>query len=417
MKLQRWALFAVTLTSLANSGIAADLTTAGGKKISGTLVAVDSQGVTVTTGDAKVKISGKDLLVVDLHNAVAPIPKDKESGRTLKCTEIELTDGSIFRAAKFALKGKQVVVEPFPSPQGVESATLDLPMSALFSVIRDAGDAKHREAWKKMLATRGKRDLYVIREPDALNFVQGTILAGNDKGDEILFEKDDGSQTQLRQSRAGGYVFAQVLPKDAPPILCKVVDVFGNNLVAQAIEMTPSGVTVRTVSGVQVKYSSIASLVKLDYSRGNVAYLSDLETQVDAPPIPVDEKELRLNVSAPYLRDQGIAGESLKLGTESFPKGVLVAPDTAVTYTLNGDYREFKAVVGIPENTPDANLAAKVIIEGDGRPLFSETIRRKEKPKGINLDVKGVKVLRVIIEADFAVNGNRVLLGGALVQK
>jgi len=417
MRFFRWPLFAVSLFWLAASGTAADLTTARGKKISGTLVAVDPEGVTVSSGKAKVKISGKDILVVDFHNPIAPIPKDKETGRALKSTEIELTDGSTFRTTKFTLKGKQVVVELFPGPAGVEPATFDLSMTALFSVIRDAGDAKHREAWKKMLATRGKRDLYVIREPDALNFVQGTILAGNDKGDEILFEKDDGSQTQLRQSRAGGYVFAQVLPKDAAPILCKVIDVFGNNLVAQSVDVTQSGVVVKTVAGVQVKYTSIAALVKLDYSRGNVAYLSDLEAQVDAPPAPIDEKGLRLNVSAPYLRDQGVAGEPLKLGLETFLKGVLIAPDTALSYTLNGDYREFKGVVGIPENTPDANLSAKVTIEGDGRPLFSDIVRRKEKPKGVSLDVKGVKVLRLIVEADFAVNGNRVLVGAAQVLK
>ena len=76
-------------------------------------------------------------------------------------------------------------------------------MTAVFSVMRDSGDLKNREAWKKMLAARGKRDLYVIREGETLNFVQGTILGGSDKGDEINFEKEDGSKTALRQSRDG----------------------------------------------------------------------------------------------------------------------------------------------------------------------------------------------------------------------
>jgi len=131
----------------------------------------------------------------------------------------------------------------------------------------------------------------------------------------------------------------------------------------------------------------------------------------------MDEKGLRLNLTVPLVRDRGLAGEALKLGTDSFAKGILVAPDTVLTYTINGDYREFKAIFGIPENTPDANLEAKVTIEADGRVLFSESVKRKDKPKGISVDVKGVKSLRVIVEGDFAVNGNRVLLGEALVQK
>jgi hypothetical protein len=138
---------------------------------------------------------------------------------------------------------------------------------------------------------------------------------------------------------------------------------------------------------------------------------------VDAPEAPMDEKGLRLNPAAPYLRDRGLAGEALKLGTEVFSKGLLVAPDTVLTYTIGGDYREFKTMIGIPDTSPDANLEAKVTIEADGRALFSGTIKRKDKPKGISLDVKGVKTLRLIVEAEFAVNGNRVLFGAAVVQK
>jgi hypothetical protein len=393
------------------------LTTSGGRKITGKLVGVDPQGVTFTSGEAQAKIAGKDIVVVDFGNPVAVVTKDKESGRVLKTIEVELTDGSTFRLAKFALKGKKVEAEMFPGAKGEAQPDFELPMTALFSVMRDAGDVKHREAWKKMLAARGKRDLYVIREPNALNFVQGTILGGTADGAEVNFEKEDGSKAALRQSRAGGYVFAQVLPREVPQMLCKVNDVFGNSLVAQSVELGSAGVTVKTVAGVVVKYRSTSSLSKLDYSQGNVAYLSDLEASVDAPESSMDEKGLRLNVSVPYLRDAGLAGEALKLGAEIFPKGLLIAPDTVLTYTLNGDYREFKAVVGIPDYSPDANLEAKLTIEGDGRALYSETIKRKDKARSVSLDVKGVKSLRIVVEAEFAVNGNRVVLGGAVVQK
>jgi hypothetical protein len=417
MTFTRRSLFVLILTLAAATASADDLTTSGGKRLTGKLVAVDARGVTFTSGMAQAKIDAKDIVVVDFGHPVAPVPKDKESGRALRSIEVELIDGSIFRCSKFVLKNKKVEAKVFPASKGEAAPALELPMTALFSVIRDAGDSKHREAWKKMLSGRGKRDLYVIREPDALNFVQGTILGGTADGTEIDFEKDDGTKTTLRQSRAGGYVFAQTLPKEVPQMLCKVIDVFGNILVAQSLELGNSGVTVKTVAGVVVKYHSAASLSKLDYSQGNMAYLSDLEPSVDAPETPADEKGLRLNVSVPYLRDSGLAGEPLRLGSELFSKGLLIAPDTALTYSLNGDYREFKAVLGIPDFTPDANLEAKVTIEADGRAVFSESIKRKDKPRGVSLDVKGVKSLRIVVEADFAVNGNRVLFGAAVVQK
>ena len=58
-----------------------DMTTSGGKKITGKLVAVDAQGVTFSGGEAQARIAGKDIVVVDFHHAVSPVPKAKETGR------------------------------------------------------------------------------------------------------------------------------------------------------------------------------------------------------------------------------------------------------------------------------------------------------------------------------------------------
>lgn len=408
----------LALASAALSASADDLTTTSGKKLNGKLVAVDAQGVTFASGEAKVKIPGKDIVGINLGNKVSPVPKDTGSGKSLKVTEVELTDGSVFRLAKFGMKGKKIEAEFFPGPMGVTSPTFEPPMTALFSVMRDAEDSKLRESWKKMLASRGKRDMYVIREGDTLNFVQGTVLGATEDGREIEFEKDDGKQARLLMRAAtGGFVFAQPVPAQIPQTLCKVVDVFGNTILAQSIELGSSGITVKSVAGVEIKYASPQAIVKLDYAEGNVAYLSDLEPQVNAPQIPADEKGLRVNVESAVLRDRGISDEPLKLGNEVFAKGLVIAPDSVVTYTINGDYREFKAMLGLPDSIQDGDLQAKVTIEADGRVLFSEGIKRKEKPRGISLDVKGVKTLRLIVEGDYMVNGNRVIVADARVQK
>ncbi|HEV3439661.1 MAG TPA: NPCBM/NEW2 domain-containing protein, partial [Gemmata sp.] len=274
-------------------------------------------------------------------------------------------------------------------------------------------------AWKKLLANRGKRDLYVIREAEGLNFVSGTILNGNEAGDILTFEKEDGAKAELRLSRAtGGLVFAQPQPTQIAPTLCKVFDVFGNVLVAQSLEISSAGVVVTTVNGAVVKYPSSKAIAKLDYSQGNVAYLSDLDPQVEVPEIGVDEKGLRLNVTAPFIKNRGLSNEPLKLGSEVFPRGLSIAPDSKLTFNIGGDYREFKAVVGVQENSPDADLEARLIIETEeGRILFSEVLKRKDKPKSVGLDVKGVKQIRIIVEADLPVNGNRVILADARVQK
>lgn len=399
---------------LASLATADDVTTTAGKKLNGKLVAVDAQGVTFASGDGKVQILARDIVIVDLGNKVAPLPKDVTT-----YSQIELTDGSTFRVTKFVLKGKQFEVDLTAGPAGIPLPKLDLPMSAVFSAMKRAEDAKAREGWKKMLATRGKRDLYVTaKDAESFTYLQGTILnGGTDEKDRpiINFESESAQKSELQLMRAAGLVFYQPQPAAIPATLCKVTDVFGNALTAAAITIAPDGVAVTTVSGATIKYASVASLAKLDYALGNVAYLSDLDPQLEVPAVSPEEK--RLNPTAPYLKDRSLSNEQIKLDNAIYPKGVCIAPDTVATFNLNTDYTQFKATVGIDENGANATSAARLTVEADGQILFSETLKRKDKPKGLVLAVKGVKQLRIIVEADTPLNGNYVTLADARVQK
>ena len=81
-------------------------------------------------------------------------------------------------------------------------------------------------------------------------------------------------------------MFYQPQPTSVPATLCRVLDVYGNSLNAASIAITPEAVIVTTVAGATVKYPSAASLSKLDYALGNVAYLSDIQPQVETPELP-----------------------------------------------------------------------------------------------------------------------------------
>ena len=417
MPFPRRVLFALAFALSAAVAGADDLTTGAGKKMSGKLVAIDAQGVTFSTGDARVTIPGKEIVLLDLGNKVAPMPK-ADGGKSL-VHEVELTDGSTFRVAKYSLKGKKFETELATVPAGVPVPSYELPLNAVFSVMRGVEDPKNRDAWNKILGSRGKRDMYVERTLNGLNFIQGTVLSGSDDGRTFEFELEGGKKAEpplLQRSATGGLIFSQPAPAQIPATLCKVLDVFGNSLVAQAVQLTPEGVTVTTVSGVVVKYQSTAAIARFDYAQGNVAYLSDLDPQVQAPELPPEER--RLNPAPPFFRDHGPSGEAIRFGSEPpYPKGLVIASDTILTYTITGDYRDFKAVLGVPDSSPDANLEAKVTIEADDKVVFSETIKRKDKPKPISIDIKGVKKLLVRVDADLPVNGNRVVLADARIQK
>lgn len=408
----RFPVAVLALTLLASAAAADDVTTTAGKKLSGKLVGVDAQGIAFSTGDAKVTIPARDIVLVDFGNKPVPLAKDATH------SEIELTDGSIFRVAKFALKGKNLTTELLPGAMG-SPPVYDLPMGTVFSAMKRADDPKVREAWKKLIAGRGKRDMYVMQQETGLTYQQGTILSGSDDGTTLSFESESGGKpADLRQSRAAGLVFYQPQLAVIPPTVCRVVDVYGNTLNAAAVAIGADSIAVTTIAGATVKYSSAAALVRFDYESGNLAYLSDLQPQVDAPKEAPEVAKLEPRPMGQLFKDQVLANTPLKLDGVVYAKGLCVIPETALTFNLNGDFTQFKAVAGIDENGMSALPSARLIIEADGQVVFNEVLRRKDKPKGVTLAVKGVKQLRLIVEVDTPpVNGEYVALAEARVQK
>ncbi len=397
--------FAVLFLAVAGPLSAADLSTLTGKKHVGDVTGIADGVLTIRTEAGPVGVAVKDVFVVDFGRKVEAPAKDA------KYDEIELVDGSVIRASGLAIKGK--AVDPALLAAGAAPAPkFAIPLETLFFYQRGADDAKARANWRKLLAGRGKRDLFVVRNDDELSPVPGTVLGGNDAGDGIEFEKEAGSErVSYKLTRAtGGLVFNQPPRGEIPPTLCKVHDVFGNSLVARDLKVTKDGYAVTTVAGATFIYAP-AGLAKLDFSQGNIAYLSDLETTVTAPQQVPGEPYFT------YLRDKNQDGAPLKLDGVSYAKGLWLYPDTTLAYKLNGDYRELKLIAGIDESVPVANSTVRLVILADGKELFAAKVSRKDAAKTLNLDVKGVKELRIGLERDGLYLGNQINLAEARVQK
>jgi hypothetical protein len=392
----------LALAALSAPGFAADLSTLTGKKYKGELKRVDANLLTFDAEIGQVAVPLKDLFVLDFgRTAAAP-------AAGAKYDELELTDGSVFRSTGIKIKGKAVEVALLPVA-GTPGPTVTVPLGAVFAYLRGADVQKNRDDWKKLLATRGKRDLYVIRQGEDLSALPGTVVEGGEDGDTLTFEDQAGKRAPLRLSRAtGGLVFNQP-PRDViPPTICKLLDLFGNSVFAAKIDLGAGGMTVATVAGATVTYPSTAGLVKLDFSRGNIAYLSDLDAAVSAP--TTDTEVIQ------FAKDHDETKQPLKLADTAYAKGLLVPSETVVTYKLKDDFRELKAIVGMPDSGPPSG-AAKLTVLADGRVLFAGPVTRKTKPKELVLDVKGVKELTIKVDAEERFTGNYVILAEARLQK
>ena len=376
-----------------------------------TLTAQTIKGNLESINDNELVIAGSGPVkmdqVVDLvFSANQPQAGDRYS-------DIELTDGSLLHCSQFSLKGNKVDLKLV---QGVEIK--DLPLAAIAGILNDAHEPKNREEWQKLIAKRGNRDLLAIRAADGVvNPLEGTLGEGDAQGETIEFETTSGKKAKPRLDRVHGMAFLRRPAGDVAPTLCRAQDLSRDVLVVAKLGMTESGYSITTVAGAKADFP-MKSFTRWDFSKGKLAYLSDLEAK--------PSETSNVNFVEHYRRDKNLDGEPIRLPQKNqdgvtalqlFPKGLSLHAYTELLYDIGGEYKEFKAVLGVdPKVQGDSHV--KVTIEGDGKELFSGEINRKDEPRPLTLDIKNVKQLRIVVASAGLLDlGNHVCLADAKVSK
>lgn len=397
---------------------AAELQTLDGRKITGDIVSVVGNDLTFKgpTGEEK-------FLVTTIHSVTTgPTPKVDTSK---KHTTVELVDGSLFRCSEIVIKGKNIELKML----GASPRTLTVPMRpAVYAVNREAGDAKFEQDFRTLLRGRGRHDLLVFKRQvkndmgkdiDELDSSAGTFGEGD--AESIKFTLASGAnQESSRMNKVSGMIFSPPPPdKEKPPrpAICKVIDSDGNEYVAAAVTRTTNGYSISTVSEVKVDFSN-SQVSKFDFAAGAIKYLSDLE------PVGLDEsgtdpehyqKDLNLDKRPIRIVTDPAAGKS-----EVFPKGLTLKAKTIITYELKGQYKAFRAIVGVdadPDNVAPSHV--KITIDDGTQPLYKGTIKKGDKPVDLNLSVQNVDKLKITVESEGSVTdlGNQVSLANARVLK
>jgi hypothetical protein len=408
----RFVCLAIVLLVVAPA-TAAEATLLTGRKVAGNLVAVAPDAVSIQEPGAvtPTRLDVKELAAVDLGKPARPMQTNFD--------EVELTDGSVLRMTQLLLPGKRVVPTPLTPAAAVATPNFDIPLGAVFTYFRSAEDAAARADWQKLVDARGKRDLFVVRLSNGLNPLSGTLVSGNEAGDAVTFEREDSRKVTLKLTRASGGIVLNQPPRDQlPPTLCKLTDAFGNTLVVTRLELAAGALKATTVSGATVTYPELAAVAKLDFRQGNITYLSDLEGTPDYPPAEADGV---LGEAFPYrrtlARDKSLDGGNITLDGVTFARGVSLPAGAAVTYTLGGDARQFKATVGLQDGNNRESWQLRLRVEIDGRNAFDEVIRKADKPRDIVLSVKDARQVRVVCERVGLFAGDQLNLGDARLQK
>lgn len=387
----------LALLHLTPATFAAELSTLSGKKVTGELTAIDSKGVTLKTDNGDVTTPINDVLVVDLA---------KDTPNREKFTEVEFADGSLLACIAVELKIDRAELT-LATGQKIEA-----PLAAIRTLLRDAQDAAVRQEWTQILRKRGALDLLVLRSEGKLDALEGTFGQGTGDGIEFVLSAND-QKLAPKLARLQGLIFVRKPDPNAAAPVCKVVDIAGNILVAKNVAIDGEQLKVETVAGGTTTFPALKKISRLDFSKGKLTYLSDLE------PIEKDESSTE-DLIFPFRKDRNLYGGPLRLKNVTYSRGLAIHSRTMLTYDLGGDYQLFRAILGVDNVVRYENGVAvkvNVVIEADGRELFRGEVTSKDEPKPLALDVKNVRKLRITVAAPLLDLGQQVDLADARVSK
>jgi NPCBM/NEW2 domain len=178
--------------------------------------------------------------------------------------------------------------------------------------------------------------------------------------------------------------------------------VLGDGTRVSLASATCDGATLKgtTVFGANVCVP-LSRLVSLDLLQGAAVYLSELK------PAKFEQTSyLGDSMKWPLAADAAVTGRDLRLNGSFYDTGLGMHSRSRATYTLDGKYRRFEALVGLDDATGREG-SARIRVFADGKPLDlgkNVEVTRKSGPLAVNVRIEGAKELT--LEVDFGQLGD-----------
>ena len=263
--------------------------------------------------------------------------------------------------------------------------------------------------WHEILTSGMPSDLLVLvkRGGRSLDYLEGVVGAITDE--DVAFTLE-GKTVQVARSKVAGLVYYRTAAAPTATPQCILLGKDGARLTASSVSLRGASLDVVTMSGLRVVWP-LSSIASADFSAGKIVFLGDLtpasqtwQPLVGLPPSASRAAKFgqpRFNHSATggplslTFPNDSPAGGSLE--TETFAKGLAVRSRSELVYRLPSGYSRFMAVAGIePADATNGNVALTVF--GDDQLLTEANIAGSSQPLRLDLDVTGVKRLKIVVD-------------------
>ncbi|MBN2579677.1 MAG: NPCBM/NEW2 domain-containing protein [Pirellulales bacterium] len=376
-----------------------DVQTLDGRTLRGTITSLRSGELTLETAEGPLTLNMDALQELTLQ-APAPPPQTPKM-------LVSLVDGSVLAAEEYTSeKGRAKIVL-------AGGQSLEMPIRAVRAVqLRPEDDGS--DDWAKILAAPTSADLLVVPTEAQLDAHPGIL---HDVTGQVVHFDLDGEDLPVKRAKVRGWIYHHPADETLPAPRGFLTDAAGSKWAVAALKLkkqlhwtTPAGISSTAPPG---------NLVRLDLSLGKIIYLSDLrpESEIWTPffggdkPLPA-----RRRFFAPR-KDKNFESESLRIAGKSYRKGLALHARTELVYRLPDGFHRLKAVAGIDDAIrPQGNV--RLVIRGDGKVLWAETVTGADPPRPLELDVSGLRRLTILVDfGNHLGSGDYLDLGDARITK
>lgn len=347
------------------------LTGLTGSQTKGEVVAIESGG--------KLKLKGRTEPILlsglrGLRRAEASYPS-KEPGKI----RVHLEAGGYSFATGLTVKNEKVTF----ARTGGKSITV--PMEAVRAV---QFEAKPSPLFLRALQTTSTDyDRFLILVEGKPRTVRGLLESLGEKSAAIVVNDRN---IKVVRSDLLGIVFASAKAKKITGGMSRLHLADGSRVVGTIESLSKTGaLKLKLPQGASVELAW-SEVNNIDVFSDRLQYVSDLK------PVNAIERAI-VTLKRSWKKDKSVTGGMLTVGGRKFEKGLGVHAESRLTYTIDGKYETFAAIIGLDD--PAGKRGDCIfIVQADGREVFRKRMTGKDAPANCTVKVSGVQRLTLVVE-------------------
>lgn len=323
---------------------------------------------------------------------------------------IDLLDGSKLAAISFAAADGKAQVG-LPTRQ-----TIEIPTRAIHTVRFREQTPELTVQWREITSSLATGDAIVTRkismrtveqgenEPrtvteQALDQHEGTLLDVTE--DSVQFEID-GERIPIRREKLEGLVYYHPAKREFTLPLCRLIDAGASSWLIRDFQVANSQFTAATLGNVSLQLP-LTALARLDFSVGNVAFLSDLEADSGTGEVPLSLQPAAMTHKFSrvfQMRTRPPLGvDSFRIGGQRFDNGLSLHSPAKIVYRVPEGFRKFHAIAGVDDSVV-APGRFNLVILGDGKELARHSFAAGQPRQPIPLAIDLQSVRRITIQLE-----------------